>query len=357
PVWSACRPNARSLAVSQGKGLDDIAAQVSAIMESIEGFHAEQIDQPIRHASEQQMRAVRQVVDVARLPRTARPFDTQRPIFWIEARDLTAAAPVWIPFELVHLNYTLPPLPGSGLFVASSNGLASGNHRFEAMSHALCEVIERDASTLWACSSEARQHRQRLNLASVDDEACGSVLERFARADLAVAVWDITSDVDVPAFSCAIADRVHNPMRPLTVARGMGCHPAREVALLRALTEAAQSRLTVISGSRDDLSDARYDRTPDEAEQFRRRLNDTPCPRDFRSIVSHDGACIDDDVAVELAALRAAGADQVLIVDLTRADFRIPVVRVLVPGLEALHDTPGFTPGPRARARLAEACP
>ncbi len=38
----------------------------------------------------------------------------------------------------------------------------------------------------------------------------------------------------------------------------VGCHPVREIALLRALTEAAQSRLTYIAGSRDDCFPAAY---------------------------------------------------------------------------------------------------
>ena len=41
PVVTAVRPNARSLAVSQGKGLTLAAAKVSAIMEAAELYHAE----------------------------------------------------------------------------------------------------------------------------------------------------------------------------------------------------------------------------------------------------------------------------------------------------------------------------
>src|SRR6202020_1763686 len=48
PVTMVCRPNARSLAVSQGKGLDLTAAKVSGVMESIEGYHAEHITLPLK---------------------------------------------------------------------------------------------------------------------------------------------------------------------------------------------------------------------------------------------------------------------------------------------------------------------
>ena len=52
---------------------------------------------------------------------------------------------------------------------------------------------------------------------------------------------------------------------------------------------------------------------------------------------------------------RAVGIDQVLSVDLTRPDIGIPVVRVVIPGLESLHDIPGAVPGARARA-VRSAC-
>ena len=51
----------------------------------------------------------------------------------------------------------------------------------------------------------------------------------------------------------------------------MGCHPSREGGLLRALTEAAQSRLTYIAGARDDCTRDDYEqlRSPDTMRQFR----------------------------------------------------------------------------------------
>lgn len=353
PVWIACRPNARSLAVSQGKGLDHDAAKASAVMESIEAYHAERIPLPLQYGSYDELRTTQTIVDVGRLAKTTRRFDADAPIFWIESTDIVTHRAVSVPFEVVHLNYTLPPLPGSGLFVASSNGLASGNHLLEAVSHGLCEVIERDAATLWTLSGAPVTTR--IDLETIDDPAACGVLELYDDAEVGVAVWDATSDVGIPTFICSIADRSNNPMRPLPVARGTGCHPCREIALLRALTEAAQSRLTVISGSRDDLTDARKAERagPDEYERSRRVICDARGTREFRSIPTHSGESLDDDVAKEIACLVSAGMDQVLIVDLTRQEFQIPVVRVIVPGLEALHEAPGYSPGARAR-RLGE---
>src|SRR5438270_10686599 len=48
PVVMVVRPNARSLAVSQGKGIDLPAAQASGLMESVEAFHAEHVRLPLK---------------------------------------------------------------------------------------------------------------------------------------------------------------------------------------------------------------------------------------------------------------------------------------------------------------------
>jgi ribosomal protein S12 methylthiotransferase accessory factor len=50
-----------------------------------------------------------------------------------------------------------------------------------------------------------------------------------------------------------------------------------------------------------------------------------------------------------LGRLRAVGIDQVLAVDLGREALGIPVVRIVVPGLEGPNDgSPAYTPGARA---------
>ena len=135
----------------------------------------------------------------------------------------------------------------------NSNGLASGNQVTEAISHGLCEVIERDACTLFSFSQVAEQARRRINLPTVDDPACLELLQRFDSAGVAVAAWDVTSELGVATFQVEIVDKEPEPGRGLAPSRGSGCHASRGVALCRALTEAAQGRLTMIAGSRDDL--------------------------------------------------------------------------------------------------------
>lgn len=353
PVCAAFRPNARSLAVSQGKGSDLTSAMVSAAMESIEAFHAERIDAPLKLGSTSELGTTHRLVDCARLPRTSTAsFGAFSRIFWIEGRCLVRGDAVWVPFELVHLNYTLPAIGDSGYFVASSNGLASGNHVLEAIDHALCEVIERDAVTMWSISGEEHARQTRVDLSSIEDADILALLEQFDRGGVAVAVWDITSDIGVPAFYAAIVDRSPSLLHPLPHARGMGCHTTRRVALLRALTEAAQSRLTVIAGSRDDLKQTRYRDLFDPAgqERTRKMIVDQQGRRDYRAVPSFSSETLDADITWILDRLSRAGLDEVIVVDLTRPEFGVPVVRVVVPGLEAMYDMPGYTPGERAKA-------
>ena len=68
PVVMVCRPNARSMTVSQGKGLTLGAAKASGVMEALEIWHAEHIVKPLKLASFDEMRGEHRVADVAALP-------------------------------------------------------------------------------------------------------------------------------------------------------------------------------------------------------------------------------------------------------------------------------------------------
>ncbi|NTX00695.1 YcaO-like family protein [Myxococcus sp. CA040A] len=351
PVVMVTRPNARSLAVSQGKGLTLAAAKASGVMESVEGYHAEHISLPLKLATYNELRFRSPVVDVAGLPRlSVSLFHPNWRMLWVEGVDLLGGGPLWVPFDMVHTDFTLPLPTGSGAFLMSSNGLASGNHVLEATLHGLCEVVERDATALWHARGERSQAATRLDLGTVDDAACREVLETYERAGMAVGVWETTSDVGVPAFACYIVDRESEPLRPVAVAGGMGCHPSRGVALLRALTEAAQSRLTRISGARDDLHRKAYEEAREGvvAERLRTRLREEAPVRRFQDAPHQDAETFEEDLEWVLAKVRAAGVTQVVVVDLTKPELGLPVVRVVVPGLEPTHEAPGYVPGPRA---------
>src|SRR6478672_11901373 len=213
PVVMVCRPNARSLAVAQGKGLDLPAAQASGLMESVEAYHAEHITRPLKFASYNELRSTHRLVEVELLPRPQdSTFHPWLQLLWIEGYDIMQQEPVWVPYELVHMNYTVALRSTLGNFVASSNGLASGNHLLEAISHGICELVERDATALFELRDPEEREAGRIDLASVDDPGCREVLERCERAAIAVAVWETTSDVGIPAFTCLLIEREADPL-------------------------------------------------------------------------------------------------------------------------------------------------
>lgn len=354
PVALACRPNSRSLSVSQGKGATLDAAKASAAMESIELFHAENIRLPLRLSSYEELRSSARVVDVAELPRAKDGlFHHRRRLLWIEGYDLLRHEKLWIPYEMVSTDFTLPFSDGYGCFPPNSNGLASGNNLLEAVSHGLCEVVERDAVALWGLSSAEQRSHTELDLNSVTDDVCCELLEKFTRAKIAVQVWDVTSDVSLPCFRCLIAESNQDPLHFGYSGRGFGCHPSRSVALSRALTEAAQARLTYIAGSRDDVSRSGYERMRRSDATSGALASGVPEKRGYSSGADWDESTLVDDLKRELNSLMACGISRVIVIDLTREEFQIPVAKVVVPGLEGVIFESDYSPGARA-ARQAK---
>jgi ribosomal protein S12 methylthiotransferase accessory factor len=169
---------------------------------------------------------------------------------------------------------------------------------------------------------------------------------------MSLAVWNATSDVGAPCFLARICESEANDRSALGNFWGAGCHLDPAVALGRAITEAAQSRLTLIAGARDDLTTADYAgaRQPDAIaialDRWEARM---ACCR-FDAVASRTTGTYEGDVAVLLDLLAGAGMPGAIAVDLSEPSFDFSVVRIIVPGLEA-HDTRGrIVPGARLRA-------
>jgi ribosomal protein S12 methylthiotransferase accessory factor len=350
PVAAAYRPNSRSIAVHQGKGRTPDAARASAVMEAVEMWHAENPVLPLRLAAPDELAAEAAIADPSRLPRAHSAAPIRRRLLWTLGTDLADDRPVFVPYELVAADFTRDGLPGGGLFQATTNGLASGNHPLEAILHGLFEVIERDAVALWEAMPPPARAARLLAPATIDD-ANADLLARFAAAGIAVGIWDVTTDIGIAAFLClGLAPDAPGDSGP---EMGAGCHADRAIALSRALTELAQVRLTRISGARDDFSPESWNgaNAASRSAEARAWLA-TPGRRDYAAVPTAQGATLHADLAHARARLREAGMSQVIVVDLARPAVGIPVVRVIVPGLEGPWTPPGgeYVPGPRAAA-------
>jgi ribosomal protein S12 methylthiotransferase accessory factor len=128
----------------------------------------------------------------------------------------------------------------------------------------------------------------------------------------------------------------HGPAwRSVGFYQGFGAHLSPEVAIARALTEAAQTRLTYIAGGRDDFFPADYARATDPAllADLWAELT-APCetPILVDDLPRATSANLGEDLAILLDRLAAAGSPQVIAVDLTHPALGVPVVKVLIPG-------------------------
>lgn len=334
PVFVAINPTGRSLATSQGKGLDADAARVSALMESIESWHAEYLDRPLRFESFNYLRRAVgpdcMAIDPNDLPRM-RPVDPNVPQKWIEGWDLLSNRPCWVPYDAVTLNGVGLPFAGTEL-VMSSNGLASGNHLLEAIVHGLCEIVERDAEYLWRLTDSIRQ----IDNDSIGEGYCREVLRRLDAAGVAGIGWDLTNDIGIPVCGFAVMETPNRgELRSYGVSYGFGCHLDPMVALSRAMTEAVQTRLSYISGSRDDFLREDYEMSRDpgllKAIWDEVSSNESKCRLDMPSLATDT---FEGDLTTILHRIKAAGAKAAAVVDLTLPNVGISVAKVVVPGLE-----------------------
>ncbi len=148
-------------------------------------------------------------------------------------------------------------------FWQSSDGLASGNVLAEAILHGLLERIERDAEVLWDISEPKLRMGACIDPASLADPMLDELVAKISAAGLTLRLFDITSNIGIPVIVALLGPEDFaraRHIRYLDVTIGSGAHPSLVRAAIRAVTEAAQSRLTFISGARDDIRPENFTR-------------------------------------------------------------------------------------------------
>ncbi|MDH7593566.1 MAG: YcaO-related McrA-glycine thioamidation protein [Methanomicrobiales archaeon] len=327
PVYSCIRPTAEMGAISvyNGKGATKLAAKVSAMMEGIERYSAELKGRKLFVQSFSKMGKEGDAINPASLilPQGRHP---DLPVPWVEGFDICTGEPVFVPAHAVFhpVPRDLPPL-----FRTNTNGLASGNTYEEAVFHALTEVIERDA---WSIVEATRQTGRSIEIP--ENGMIGDLARRFGEAGIDIRLKDITSDIGIPTVAAVADDLVLRDPALLTI--GMGTHTEAAIAAIRALTEVAQSRLTQIHGAREDTTTAEfrkqlgYERT----KRMNRHWFADNGSMDLGALPTFSSEDFLDDIHYMVKQLAGKGLHRVIAVDLTRPEIGIPVVRVVVPGLE-----------------------
>jgi thioglycine synthase len=339
PIFSVIRPSAAKGAISiySGKGSTERRARISAIMEGFERCLAERqglnaniesgISAPVLVESYNKARESFNLLDPKALL-LPQPYDPQLLLEWVGAYDLMNGEEIFVCSNAVYHPYDAPGRCQK-LFLSNTNGLASGNTIEEAILHGLLEVIERDAIS-------TAQFTHDLGKEIVLTEADGYLFElvrKFKAAEIELKVWQVPSDTGIPTV-IAVTDDV-KLKDPALLVMGAGSHLKPEIAVARAITEAAQSRVIQIQGAREDtdregfIRSVGYDRL--------KRLNGfwfADGEKIFLSDVQDlAGKSPAENIELILEKLRGF-TERVLVVDLSREEITVPVVRVIIPGFE-----------------------
>jgi ribosomal protein S12 methylthiotransferase accessory factor len=350
PVVLSVRPNSGYLAVDAGKGFTETAAIVSAAMEAIERYSAENVSLEDIHLPYAALDA-RCQVPLDKFPMTKHAiFSPNWPEHWTLGWDLVGQKELAVPTLMASMGFFKARSSERIPFLIGSNGLASGNHLLEAICSGLHEVIERDAvaCTRIAWDLGVRQI-PRVHLETIESPLVRDLIARFESAQVKLILFDCTVDTQVPTYMAYIYDLV---ARHIGVYRGYGAHLDPAIAMVRAITEAAQGRLVFIAGSRDDFFRHNYVRLKKgDDDQVIQRLEAIPATVDARERKSQATDTFEGDIHILIEKLKQVGLDQVIAFDLTLPNFDIAIARVLVPGLEGyMFDY--YQPGARALKSL-----
>ena len=337
PVFTAIRPTAEDGAISiyGGKGISKDHAKASAMMEGFERYSAEkQETDKTTIATINEISQKGEYIDPKslNLPSKYEKEDISSiPLEWSLANDLITGHKYYIPSNAVFHPYNQENNLNS-LFKSNTNGLASGNVIDEAILHGIFEVIERDA---WSIFELTHKNYSQINLDSIKSKLINKTLEKFESNGIKIKLMDFTADIKIPTIAASADDTITKDAGLLTL--GMGTHLDPEIAILRALTEVAQSRATQINGAREDT--VRADFAREAGYERMKRINKYYFREEKKQISLQDienksTTSINEDLDIVKEELIANEIKQILYTNLTRPELDVSVVRVIIPEME-----------------------
>lgn len=269
-------------------------------------------------------------------------FDQDREVDWSPVWSLTEHRFKYLPTACCYYGY---PVDLEHDFAhADSNGCAAGVTLEDAILQGFLEVVERDSLSIWWHN---RLRRPAIDLNSLEDHGLRKLAQYYARLGRSLWVLDVTADLGIPSV-VAISMKVDGTARHLLM--GAGAHLDPFLAVSRAITEVNQGLPHAL---RSDI------RVTDEllcAQPFLHPDKTMPC-RSRDQFPEHSAFDLRDDIDT---CVRLAGQNglEVLVLDQSRSDLGLPVVRVIVPGMRhfwrrlgpgRLYDVPlklGWLPEP-----------
>jgi ribosomal protein S12 methylthiotransferase accessory factor YcaO len=368
PNFSAVLPGTEDyIWVYSGKGPTRMDAKASALMESIERYSS----LPSGNRKKMIQGSYKKVSKILHPSNVVEPmileYDDEMIMDFLSGYDLVNNDRILIPAPLALFRYSPKPPAINPFAYHHTNGLASGNVLEEAICHSLCELIERDATSLAELNASALPYNflrtmtkylsdngleidpvdgtefvdddskyPDVDISNIDFKPISNLVKKFNDAKIPLIIKDITSPIGVPTFNASSIEWITEDYGYL--AEGHGTHPDARIALLRAITEVSQTRAANIQGARDDLRKISYGNSNSDEKktwQFMKSKN-TIQFSEIKSFIHDD---ILDDINFILSRLVSNGLKQVIVVDLTNPQIMIPVVRTIVPGLETFKIT------------------
>ena len=337
PIYTAIRPTAEEGAISiyGGKGISKDHAKASAMMEGFERYSAERQDSDETIiATPNEIGRYGDYIDPKslNLPKDFEKKDiSDINLEWSKSKDIISGNEYYIPTNAIFHPYASDSHAES-LFKSNTNGLASGNILDEAILHGMLEVIERDA---WSIFELTHKNYAQIDIESIESELIIDIIDKFESEGIKIKLMDFTADIKIPTIAASADDTITKDAGLLTL--GMGTHLDPEVAILRALTEVAQSRATQINGAREDT--VRADFAREAGYERMKRINkyyfkDEEEKISLSDIENKSTSSITKDIEIVKNELTANDIEKILYVDLTRPEIDVSVVRVVIPEME-----------------------
>ena len=337
PVFTAIRPTAEDGAISiyGGKGISKDHAKASAMMEGFERYSAEkQESDDTIFATPNEIGEKGEYIEPKSLnlpQKFEKAYLGDTRFEWNLAHDIITGNDYYVLSNAVFHPYNHDSDVES-LFKSNTNGLASGNVLEEAILHGIFEVIERDA---WSIFEMTHKNYSQINIDSIESELINEIIDKFESQGIKIKLMDFTADINIPTIAASADDTVTRDAGLLTL--GIGTHLDPEVAILRALTEVAQSRATQINGAREDT--VRADFAREAGYERMKRINKYYFRQEDEQINLSDienksTTSIDEDIDIVKEELIANDIKHVLYTDLTRPEVDVSVVRVIIPKME-----------------------
>jgi ribosomal protein S12 methylthiotransferase accessory factor len=339
-AYQCIRPDAEendgTFTVFSGRGLSKDQCRVSAIVEGIERFCAEKRnydkEKLIIDSYANLIKKFNVIIpDEFNAPKDIN-FSEDEVLEWVPAKNILTGKIYYVTANTVFYPYS--PDVGRMLFRYFTTGLAAGNTYLEALSHSIAEVIERDAAAL----NLILRNCPSVDINTINSEKANEIIEKIrgANSNLNIIIRYISApDIDIPVFSVIIEDT--DLQDPLYVSGGYGCHPNKELALINALNEAALSRVSTVSGAREDLKKFRESKQSITYDEYKKKYAywfSLSNNIDYNSIPTYEFPTVLEDIWHMCNCVKKAGFTKILMADLSKEDLKLPVIKTLIPGIE-----------------------